>query len=191
MSDTIPPQTEDSTATTDTNLQPTQAPRQSGRFISGLLFQALKWIAIIIGAVIVIVTIVVITVNRLENRRLQSTRGVQLSNEFTAQPPILEWYSGIEEVRGSTANETTQTFIVFPHIGYDQEDRAVQNELIARTIQIRELMAFYFGSRLSDDLKGVENRQRVKSDLTRQINRIMTNGKIRDVAFDTYQLLDF
>jgi len=160
-------------------------------FFTGLLAQSLKWIIAIICLVILIVTVVVVTVNRLQARSSLLGNRVQLSEEFTAEVPLLEWYSGLGELRGSTADVINRTFVVVAHVGYDQEDRAVQTELVSRTIQIRELISFYFASRTVDELKGVDNRQRVKSDLTIQINRIMRSGKIRDVAFDTYQLLEF
>ena len=161
------------------------------RFVAGILLQSLKWLLIIFFGVILVVTIVVITVNRLDSRAGLLGERVRLSEQFTAEVPILEWYSGIEEIRGSTADGINRTFIVVPHIGYDQQDRAVQTELGARVIQVREIISFYFSSRTVEELRGVENRQRVKSDLAAQINRIMKSGKIRDVAFDTYQLLEF
>ncbi len=170
------------------------APIQSSEprgFVSGVLLQALKWIALILGVVIFIVTIVIITINQFERGNRLGRARAPLSEEFTAAPPILEWYSALGEIRGSTADAATRTFLVVPHIGYDMGDRAVQNELIARNIQIKEIVTFYFGSQTADLLSGVENRQRVKSDLTRQINRLMSNGKIRDVAFDQYQIFEF
>ena len=170
------------------------APLQSSEpkgFISGVLLQALKWIALILGVVIFIVTVVIVTINQFDRGRRLGASRAPLSEEFTAAPPILEWYSALGEIRGSTADEASRTFLVVPHIGYDMGDRALQNELIARNIQIKEIITFYFGSQTADQLTGVENKQRVKSDLTRQINRLMSNGKIRDVAFDQYQIFEF
>ena len=164
---------------------------ESQGFISGVLLQALKWIALILGVVIFIVTVVIITINQFDRGLRLGQQRTPISEEYTAQPPILDWYSSLGEIRGSTADETNRTFLVVPHIGYDTGDRATQSELVARNIQIKEIIAFYFGSRVAAQLTGVENRQRVKSDLTRQINRIMSSGKIRDVAFDQYQVFEF
>ena len=165
--------------------------KRKGGLFAGVFLQSLKWIAIIFFGVILIVTTVVITVNRLEQRSSFLQDRVQLSEEFTAEVPVLEWYSEIGDIRGSTADIITRSFVVMPHIGYDPQDKAVQTELVARTIQIREIISFYFASRTIAELKSVESRQRVKSDLTTQINRIMNSGKIRDIAFDVYQLLEF
>lgn len=161
------------------------------RFLAGVVLQSLKWIIIIFFGVVLVVTTVVITVNRLDSRTGGPRGQAILSEEFTAEVPILDWYSEIGEVRGSTADAINRTFLIVPHIGYDVEDRAVRDELGSRNIHIREIISFYFASRTVEELKGVENRQRVKSDLATQINRIMKNGKIRDVAFDNYQLLEF
>lgn len=170
-----------------------KAQRSKGEqgFLVGILLQSLKWIIIILGGVVLVVTVVIITVNRLDARAGIANNRVILSDNFTTEVPILDWYSELEEIRGSTGDAINRTFIVVPHIGYDQEDRAIRDELSMRKIQIREIVSFYFASRTADELRGVENRRRVKSDLTMQINRIMKNGKLRDVAFDTYQLLEF
>lgn len=165
--------------------------RVGERFLAGILFQSLKWLIIIFCGVILVVTVVIITVNRLDARAGRVDNRITLSDNFTTEVPILDWYSELEEIRGSTADAINRTFIVVPHIGYDQEDRALREELSMRKIQIREIISFYFASRTADELRGVESRRRVKSDLTMQINRIMRSGKVRDVAFDTYQLLEF
>ena len=166
-------------------------PERGLGYLTGIIVQILKWLGIILGVVIFVVTIVIITLNIVDRRSGTSQTRIPNVEEYSAQPPILEWYSNINEIRGSTADETRRTFIVEPHIGYDLEDRLVQTELIARTIQVREIIAFYFSSQVATQLEGVENRQRVKADLTREINRIMRSGKIRDVAFDRYQIVEF
>ncbi len=160
-------------------------------YFSGITLQILKWVSIFVFAIMFIVTVVVITINVIDTASGSSQTRIPDSKDYLAQPPILEWYSNIGEIRGTTIDDIRKTFIIEPHIGYEQNDRAVQAELIARDIQLRELINFYFSSRIGDELDGVENRQKVKADLTREINRIMRSGKIRDVAFNRYQIVDF
>lgn len=191
MSDPIPNPRETAERRGDDVAAPKSRRREGEGFFAGILLQSLKWIIIIFLCVVLVVTIVVITVNRIDARAGIARGTAALSDEFTAEVPILGWYSELEEIRGSTADAINRTFIVVPHIGYDQEDRAVRDELSMRKIQVREIISFYFAARTAEELRGVENRQRVKSDLTLQINRIMNSGKVRDVAFDTYQLLEF
>ena len=166
-------------------------PQKGLGYLSGIIIQILKWLGIILGVVIFVVTIVIITLNIVDRRSGITQTRIPNVEDYTAQPPILQWYSEINEIRGSTADAERRTFIVEPHIGYDLEDRLVQTEINARKIQLREIIAFYFSAQVATELEGVENRQRVKADLTREINRIMRSGKIRDVAFDRYQVVEF
>jgi len=159
-------------------------------FLPGLLIQILKWAGIIVGAIIFIVTVVVVTM-KIMGTGTQSQTRIPATEEYQSKPPVYDWYSGIGEIRGSTADEVRRTFIVEPNLGYDQGDRQLQTELIARNIQLREIISTYFASRTSSQLQGVENRQRVKEDLKRQINDILSNGKVRDVAFTRYEIIEF
>jgi flagellar FliL protein len=161
-------------------------------FLPGMLIQILKWAGIIIGAIIFIVTVVVLTLNFMgagtDTAQTQIPEGTE---EYESDVPVLSWYSNISEIRGSTADQPRQTFIVAPHIGYRPGQQQVENELINRKIQIREIMAVYFSSRTADELLGAENRERVKQELKRRINDIMTSGQVADIAFDRYQIVEF
>ena len=160
-------------------------------FIPGLAIQILKWTGIVLGAVIFVVTIVMVTLHLLGDGLTTQTRVPAESEAYADRRPVLDWYSGIGELRGQTADETRHTFIINPHIGYDVDNRAVQNELIQRNIQIREEILLYFSSRRANELLGIENRSRIKNDLVTRINNLMRSGRIRDVAFDSFQVVDF
>ncbi|TVQ39963.1 MAG: hypothetical protein EA384_05175 [Spirochaetaceae bacterium] len=161
-------------------------------FLPGIVIQILKWTGIVLGAIIFVVTIVVVTLNFMGDGFATQSRIPAESEAYADRRPILDWYSGIGELRGQTADDARHTFIIQPHIGYDQENRAVQNELIQRNIQIREEILLYFSSRRASELEGVENRNRIKQDLVTRINNnIMRSGRIRDVAFDAFQIVDF
>lgn len=161
-------------------------------FLPGLLIQILKWAGIIVGAIIFIVTVVVVTLRIMgEGTDTGQTRIPGQTEEYQSEQPILTWYSNIDEVRGNTADEVRKTFIVKPYIGYEPGNQPVQNELIQRKVQVREIIAVYFSSRTADELQGAENRARVKQDLKRRINDLMSSGQIKDIAFDRYQIVEF
>ena len=161
-------------------------------FIPGIVIQILKWTGIILGAIIFVVTVVVVTLHFMGDGFASQSRIPAESEAYADRRPVLDWYSNVGELRGQTADEARHTFIIHAHIGYDQENRAVQNELIARNIQIREEILLYFSSKRAAELEGVENRNRIKQDLiTRINNNIMRSGRIRDVAFDSFKIVDF
>jgi flagellar FliL protein len=165
----------------------------SGRkvgFLPGILIQILKWAGIIVGAIIFIVTVVILTLQFLNPGGQTQTR-VPDSEAYRGSPPILAWWSELGEIRGSTADQPRKTFIVEPHIGHEQENNTVRSELNARRIQIREEVALYFSSKSSEELTGVEGRQRAKEQLKTRINEMMSRGKIQEVAFGRYEIIDF
>jgi flagellar FliL protein len=159
-------------------------------FLPGIVIQILKWAAIIIGAVIFIVTVVVITMNIL-NRGNQPQSQLSNVEEYEAKPPIWAWYEAIGEIRGSTADEVRHTFIIEPRLGYDTEDRALNTELGKRTAYLRDMIRSYFSGKKAEELLGKENEMRVKEELKTDINRILINGKIHAVIFDSYQVVPF
>ena len=169
--------------------QPSAGKKRIG-FLPAIVIDILKWSAIVIGAIIFIVVVVVITVRMMGGTQTEATRLPLQSGYEQTGAEMLDWFSQIGDVRGTTADEVRRTFIVTPHIGYQPQDDATLQELIRREIQIREAIAIYFSSRSFRELEGVENRERVKRELREQINRIMSN-RIRDVAFSRYEFIEF
>jgi len=169
-------------------------PKKRIGFIPGIVIQILKWAGVVLGAIIFIVTVVVITLRIMGPGTDPQTR-VPRTEAYEARVPILEWHNVMgetaESIRGSTADNPRRTFLVRPYIGYEPERQAVLTELIARNIQIREIINVYFSSRTADQLEGVDNRERVKRELRAEINRILSEGQIREIAFDEYQIVSF
>lgn len=170
--------------------EPQAAGKKRIGFLPAIVIDILKWGAIIIGAIIFIVVVVVITVRMMGGGQAEATR-LPLQSEYERTgAEMLDWFSQIGDVRGTTNDEPRRTFIITPHIGYLPADDATLQELIRREIQIREAIAIYFSSRSIRELEGVENRERVKRELREQVNRIMTN-RVRDVAFSRYEFIEF
>ena len=163
-------------------------------FVPGLLIQILKWAGIILAGIIFVVTVVVITVNLLFSGQTARQSRIPLSEEYQETLPELQYYPVMpdgESMRGSTSDQPRQTFIVDPYMGYDGENSALESEIINRLIQIRDLALTYFSSKTADELLGVSNQARVKNELTERINRILTTGRIRDIAFERYDVIGF
>ncbi len=161
-------------------------------FLPGLLIQVLKWAGIVVGAIIFIVTVVVITMRMMGDSTPSQTVIPPESEDLqTERPALLTYFQAIGEIRGVTADTPRRTFIVEPVLGYDENNRQLQSELVNLTIPLREKIDFYFSERTADELLGVEQRQRVKQDLQTMINQMLRNGKVQDVAFQQYQIVNF
>jgi flagellar FliL protein len=167
-----------------------QAGKKRVGFLPGVVIQMLKWVAIILGAVIFIVTVVVITVNIL-NRGSKAQSQEPLSAQYQATKPIYAYFSEIGEIRGRTADSVPHTVIVDPVLGFDPNNKALQAELGQRVPEIRDIVIRYFISKTASELDGQANMQRVKDDLREEINRILANGKIAEVFFKSYNVVEF
>jgi flagellar FliL protein len=172
--------------------QQSQAGKRKIGFLPAVVIDILKWTAIVVGAIIFVVVTVVITVRTMNAGNQATATRLPLQSEYEeGSAPLLEWFSQIGEVRGTTADEVRKTFIVSVHIGYDpQNAEATLQELLRREVQITEAIAEYFSSRTVEELEGIENRQRAKQELREEINRIMSND-IREVAFARYEFIEF
>ncbi|HUX51546.1 MAG TPA: flagellar basal body-associated FliL family protein [Spirochaetia bacterium] len=167
---------------------------QSGKkkvgFLPGIVIQILKWAAIILGAVIFIVTVVVVTVSILNSGNKAQSQA-PLSAEYQATKPIYAYYSNIGEIRGRTADQVPHTVIVDPVLGFDPNNKALAAELGQRAPEIRDIVLSYFISKSASQLDGADNMQRVKDDLREEINRILAHGKIAEVFFKSYNVVEF
>ncbi|MFP4373544.1 MAG: flagellar basal body-associated FliL family protein [Spirochaetaceae bacterium] len=166
------------------------AGQKTGGFLSGLIIEILKWAGIVIGAIIFIVTVVVVTM-RIMGTGSASQTEIPESQEYEVAPPLLDWYSQIGEVRGQTDDEVRKTFIIEPWLGYDGENKQLQNELVQRRILLKEEVELYFSSKTEDDIVGSEERELVKEELRRRLNELITTGQIETVAFNRYTVVDF
>jgi flagellar basal body-associated protein FliL len=102
----------------------------------------------------------------------------------------LDWYGNIPEIRGRTADENPVTVIVKVNVGYEQENKIVQSELIARTPRLQALIRQFFASKTSAELTP-QHEEELKAELEEQINRIMTDGKIKEVIFLDFNVVEF
>ncbi len=170
--------------------QPQPGKKKIG-FLPAVVIDMLKWAAIIIGAIIFIVVVVVITVRSMNKGSQATSTRIPLESPYDeGGAELLDWFSNIGDVRGTTQDEVRKTYIVSPYIGYEPESEATLQELIQREIQLKEVISMYFSSRKITQLQGVDNRQRVKRELREEINKIMIND-VREVAFDRYEFIDF
>ncbi len=164
------------------------AGRKYGLF-SGLTIQILKWVAIILGSIIFVVTVVVVTLNIMDANGVR-TAELPTSEALRQPEPIYDYFTGVGEVRGQTADREN-TFMIEVILGIDQDATALQSELVARRSQIRDIVRRYFANRTEDQLLGEDNEMVVKQELRARINDILRSGRIREILFDEYQIVPF
>ena len=157
-------------------------------FIPQAILKILRWVALGLAAIIFIVTVVVITV-MIMNRGPKAGAYPAPSANYTGQTPILSWYD-IPEIRTRTADESSFTVIVDPKLGYQQNDKKIQTELIARREQIIDMMRRYFSEKTADQLTP-KYEMKIKAELKQMINEMMESKGIEEIVFLQFNVIQF
>lgn len=173
----------------DADIAPLEGEKQGG-FLGGALLKILKFAAMGIGAIIFIVTVVIITM-RIMNRGNQPQGGYEAtSEEMQSVPPELTWYDNIPEIRTRTSDENAVTVIVKVNLGYEIEDKATQSELISRTPRLQDMIRSFFAGKTASQLQP-RNEKELKEELQAKINNALSKGKIKDVIFLDFNIMEF
>ena len=157
-------------------------------FLPAVAIKILKWAALAIAAIIFVVTVVVITVSVM-GRGTKAAGYPVNSPEYQGKQPVLSWYTNIPEIRGRTADTNPTTFIVKVDLGYKQNDKQVQTELVARTPLLTDMIRSFFSSKTASDLTNPNNENQLKEALRTEINNVMISGKVQSIAFETFNVV--
>ncbi len=150
-------------------------------FLPTFLIRILKWVAIGLGFVILGVTTTVITFS-LVNRGKSGTALPSLSEEYQATRPPLLYDDSLEEIRGVTSDDEPAIFSTKISMGFDSENKRLPFELSARHREIQNIILLYLSSKTKAELKPDRYTQ-ILEDLKNNINKVMREGKIKEVAF--------
>jgi flagellar basal body-associated protein FliL len=150
-------------------------------FLPAFLIRILKWVAIGLGFIILGVTTTVITFS-LVNRGKSGTALPALSEEYQAYRAPLQYDDSLEEIRGVTSDEEPAIFSAKISMGFDADSKTVAFELSARKREIQNLIFLYLSGRTKAELRPERYRQ-IQEELMNNINKVMREGKIKEVAF--------
>lgn len=157
------------------------APKKGG--LGGLLSGVLKWVIIAVGAVILIVVVVVVTM-KIASKNTGAASNLPISEEYTAQREILDWYTSLGTIQTTTCDEIPATVRVDVVLGYKKDDKATSTEITQRTVELKDFLRRYFSGKTASELKNTSNEEKLKIELKNAINdRILSSSKIRDVVF--------
>ena len=157
-------------------------------FLPAAILKILKWVALGLAAVIFIVTIVVLTVSFIV-RGPAAESYPSAAEEYRLVQPILSWYD-IGEIRTRTSDETPVTVIVSAKIGYDPNNKSAQNDINQRREQIIDRTRFFFSQKREAELNARFEAQ-LKNELKEMINGIVGRPYVRDIAFLSFNVMEF
>ena len=172
---------------TEADLSP--AEEKQGGLLSGMLLKVLKFVALGLGAIIFIVTVVIITM-RIAGQGSQAQSYPQVSPEYEGTTPVLSWYTNIDEIRGRTADENPHTVVAQVSLGYEKDNKIIQTELVSRTPRLRDLVRKFFTEKTAAELRP-RYEEELKTELKERINRVLTQGKIDEVIFLEFNVIEF
>ncbi len=164
-----------------------QSSKKNG--LGGLFPMLLKWVAIALGAIILIVVIVVVTMKIVGGNNPNPPQ-LLISNEYTVQREILDWYTSLGTIRTKTSDEIAASVVVELALGYKKDDKAVSTEITQRNIELKDFLRRYFKEKTIAELKP-QNEQKIKIELRNAINdEILSNSKIKDISFQQLDVIE-
>lgn len=160
-----------------------------GGFLPELVLKILKWVALGLVAAGFCATITVVTVTILLSKGGQGTGRipVEVSTEYSGSTPIYEFES-LGSIRGQTADEPAQTFMIEVSLGYDPDDKAGQTEIINRKPQLKDEIRTFFMEKTS---RQIRKENEIKAELKNRLNYIMEEDPVRSVIFPELAIMDY
>nr|AAB03252.1 FliL [Treponema phagedenis] len=154
---------------------------------AGFLPILLKWIVVVLAAVIFIVTVVVITANFMSRRGANHT-AYPVSEEYQRDTRELLQFYDMGIIRTNSADTIPAPIVVNVAIGYPMNDKATQQELSGRVIELKDFLRSFFQKKTAAELR---QEQKIKIEIRNEINdNILSKTKIKDIRFTQYDILE-
>lgn len=162
--------------------------KKKRKFLSERVQKILAYVVLVVIAVIVSVTISVFTF-RLMNRGNRSGSFAAVSDQYAAKPEPYTYFGLIPQIRTRTADKPAQSLIVKVDIGYDDADKQLATELVARTPFLTDLIRNFFSTKTASELTP-DREAMVKNELKNRINDFLKDGQIKDIIFTEFQIIE-
>lgn len=114
---------------------------------------------------------------------------VQVGEEYQEVLPAYVYSSQLPEMRLSTADKPPATVIVKVLIGYEKNNKALENELTERQPQIRDFLRNFFSLKKAENLLPTKEKQ-LKDEIKSNLNDMMASKGVRDILFEKLQTVE-
>ena len=160
----------------------------------GLLGGMVKILTYIVAAIILIIVMVVtsflVTKNLLKGNHNQQISESLRNTSFEIYNPIYTYYDQIEQIRTRSADQSPRSITLKIQLGYDADKyKNLSEELAKRNPQLTDMVRSYFSQRTAIELSS-ENEERIKEELKNMMNELLQNGRIDEIVFPEYQVLE-
>ena len=108
---------------------------------------------------------------------------VPISDEYTVQREILDWYTSLGAIRTKSSDKVPASVVVDIALGYKKDDKATFKEITQRNIELKDFLRRYFTKKTAAQLRP-QNENNLKIELKNAINnKILSSSKIEDISF--------
>ncbi len=108
---------------------------------------------------------------------------IPISEEYTIQKDVYEWYTSLDQIRTQTKDAVPASVVVQVALGYKKNDKIARKELKFRRMEIIDFLKRFLSSKTQEELR-TENEELLKQQILNHINDdILTNSKIKAVMF--------
>lgn len=151
------------------------------------LGKLIEWILSNTITVIVAVVIAVVVSFFIMNSMIsKKSEEVYRTVKITPKPAPLAIFM-LDDFRINTADIDEPRFVrVKINLAYNQGNKQLQNELVERKIQLRDVILRILNRKEKRDIDTVEGKERLKEEIKKEINNVLMNGEIEDVYFDEF-----
>ncbi|MGL4388356.1 MAG: flagellar basal body-associated FliL family protein [Brevinema sp.] len=153
--------------------------------IAQFLSKALGYLISVIVSIIFSVSIMFLVFNgKINKERNEDVITVQLQ----PKPAPLSYFD-VGEFRLNTADIDANHFIrISLSLGYKTENKLLHNELVSRTIQIKDLILNLLNTKEKNQLDEYLEKEQLKEEIRRTINNIMINGEVEAIYYTEFQI---
>ena len=141
-------------------------------------------IPVLISVVISVIIMFVVFKGGASKDRNENAIAVQLQ----PKPAPLSYYD-IGEFKINTADLDANHFVrVAMSLGYNQENKLLHGELVARHIQIRDVILNLLNSKEKNQMDEFLEKEQLKEEIRRTINSLFINGEIDAVYYTEFTI---
>ncbi|MDK2818298.1 MAG: flagellar basal body-associated FliL family protein [Spirochaetota bacterium] len=141
-------------------------------------------IPVLISVVISVIIMFVVFKGGTSKERNENAIAVQLQ----PKPVPLSYYD-IGEFKINTADLDANYFVrVALSLGYNQEKKLLHAELVARHIQIRDVILNLLNSKEKNQIDEFLEKEQLKEEIRRTINSLFINGEIDAVYYTEFTI---
>ena len=151
-------------------------------FLPALLLKVLKWVAIVVAILVLVIVVTVITVKVLEGESKRYVDNLAMSEDIRPIPENLAFFTNLGQIRGQTNDVPPASFVAEVALGYEQGNNTVAAEITSRSTRIYNIILIYLSKKSVAELHP-KNAEKLQEELLREVNRVMTSGKIKAVLF--------